>query len=136
MAIRSERRFISLSDVTPGMMIQFNYSKKSGGSGQYTVLVIDPNRQNEHASETQLHGFVIDELSDSQLVEFFSLFNRDVDLEEKGKRESVVEGLNSDEAYSTFASSAYVKNRSYRTFNLSGMSRVRQILLGTEEEDE
>ena len=128
MAIRSERRFISLSDVTPGMMIQFSYMKTSGGSGQYTVLVIDPNRQNKHASESQLHGFVIDELTDSQLMEFFSFFDKDLDLSTKGKRESVVQELNSDEAYAKFASSTYVKNRSYRTFNISGMTRVLSLI--------
>lgn len=130
MPLRSERRFISLNSVTPGMMIQFNYTKKSGGSGSYTVLVVDPNRQNEHASEPQLHGFVIDELSDSQLIEFFTSFGKTTKLDYEDRRASVVEGLNTDEAYTTFKSSKYVDNRSYRTFNISSMSSVRQILLG------
>lgn len=131
MALRSERRFINLSKVTSGMMIQFNYSKKSGGSGAYTVLVVDPNRQNEHASEPQLHGFVIDDLTDSELIEFLSSFGKDVNVGYENRRGSVVEELNTDEAYSTFLSSRYVKERSYRTFNLSGMSQVRQILIGS-----
>jgi len=130
MPLRSERRFIGLNSVTPGMMIQFNYTKKSGGSGSYTVLVVDPNRQNDHASEPQLHGFVIDELSDSQLIEFFASFGKTTKLDYEDRRASVVEGLNTDEAYTTFKSSKYVDNRSYRTFNISSMSSVRQILLG------
>jgi hypothetical protein len=133
MPLRSERRFISINNVTPGMMIQFNYTKKSGGSGSYTVLVVDPNRQNDHASEPQLHGFVIDELSDSQLIEFFASFGKTINLDYEDRRASVVEGLNTDEAYNMFKVSKYVDNRSYRTFNLSSMSSVRQILLGATE---
>lgn len=133
MALRSERRFISINNVKSGMMIQFNYSKKSGGSGTYTVLVVDPNRTNERATEPQLHGFVIDELSDTQLIDFFASFNKTIRMDYENRRASVVEGLNTDEAYKTFASSKYVKERSYRTFNLSSMSQVRQVLLGSIE---
>jgi len=130
MALRSQRRFISTSNIKSGMMIQFSYSKKSGGGGSYVVLVVDPNRQNDHASEPQLHGFVIDELSDNQLIEFFNSFGKNVNLESDDKRASVIEELNTKEAYDTFKSSIYVDSRSYRTFNLSGMSNVRQILIG------
>ena len=131
MPLRSERRFINLSNVESGMMIQFTYRKKSGGDGEYVVLVVDPNRQNEHASESQLHGFVIEELTDEELIQFFSSFNQTIKLDFEDRRASVVEGLNTDEAYAIFAASKYVKDRSYRTFNLSGISRVRQILLGS-----
>lgn len=131
MPIRSERRFIGVSSIKPGMMIEFNYTKKSGGSGPYVVLVVDPNRKNERAKEPQLHGFVIQNLSDSELIEFFASFNKSMKIDYTDRRASVVEGLNTDEAYTAFASSKYVKDRSYRTFNLSSMSQVRQILLGS-----
>lgn len=130
MGLKGQRRFISLNNITSGMMIQFSYKKASGGSGQYVVLVVDPNRQNERASEPQLHGFIINELSDSELIEFFSSFGTSTKLDIEQNRAPVVEELNTDEAYAKFASSKYVKNRSYRTFNLSGISQVRQILLG------
>lgn len=134
MALRSERRFIGISSLQPGMMIEFNYSKKSGGSGKYVVLVVDPRRQNERASEPQLHGFVINDLSDSELVEFFASFGKSMRIDYSDRRASVVEGLNTTEAYETFKSSKYVEDRSYRTFNLSGMSSVRQILIGSPED--
>ena len=130
MALKGQRRFINLSNVTSGMMVQFSYKKLSGGSDQYVVLVVDPNRQNQRATEPQLHGFIIDELSDSELIEFFSSFGTTTKLDIEQNRAPVVEALNTDEAYAKFASSKYVKNRSYRTFNLSGISQVRQILLG------
>lgn len=133
MAIRSERRYIGLDDVKSGMMIEFNYSKAAGGAGRYVVLVVDPRRQNDRARGPQLHGFVIGDLSDSQLVEFFTSFGTSVKLDYEDRRASVVEDLNTQEAYSKFASSKFVKNRSYRTFNLNGMSKVRQVLLGSAE---
>lgn len=131
MPLRSERRFINIGNVESGMMIQFSYTKKSGGSGQYTVLVVDPNRTNDRATEPQLHGFVIDELSDKELIEFFSSFETSIEISPDNRRVPIVKELNTDEAYSKFASSKYVKNRSYRTFNISGISQVRQILVGS-----
>jgi hypothetical protein len=113
------------------MMIQFFYKKKSGGSGQYTVLVADPNRTNDHATEPQLHGFVIGELSDKELIEFFSSFETSIEISPDDKRVPIVKELNTDEAYNKFVSSRYVSDRSYRTFNISGISQVRQILVGS-----
>lgn len=133
MPLRSERRFISISNVKSGMMVQFNYTKKSGGTGSYVVLVVDPDKKNERATESQLHGFVIDELTDAELIEFFSSFGKSINLDYENRRANVVEELNTDEAYTKFASSKYVGDRKYRTFNLSGISNVRQILLGNVE---
>lgn len=131
MPIRSERRFINIDNVKPGMMVQFTYSKKSGGTGQYVVLVVDSNRMNEHATEPQLHGFVIDQLDDADLLNFFSSFRKSIKMDYENRRSSLIEGLNTDEAYEAFKSSKYVKDRTYRTFNLSGISGLRQILLGS-----
>lgn len=131
MPLRSERRFIGISSVTSGMMIEFNYSKKSGGSGKYTVLVVDPYKPNVNSSEPKLHGFIINELTDSELIEFFSSFGKSVNIDYTDRRATVVKEINTDEAYNTFKSSKYVKNRSYRTFNLSNMSSIRQILIGS-----
>lgn len=131
MPIRSERRFISLNNINPGMMIEFNYSKKDGGSGTYIVLVVDPKKENPHTKEPQLHGFIINDLNDEELINFFSSFGKSVKLDYEDRRASVVEGLNSDEAYEKFRSSKYVKDRSYRTFNTKTMSSVRQVLIGS-----
>jgi hypothetical protein len=113
------------------MMIEFSYSKKSGGSGSYIVLVVDPDRKNDRATEPQLHGFVIGTLTDAQLIEFFSSFSTNLNIDYEDRRASVVENLNTDEAYKRFSTSKYVKDRSYRTFNLSGMSQIRQVLIGS-----
>lgn len=134
MAIRSQRRFINLNNVESGMMLQFTYRKTSGETGEYTVLVVDPNRENEHASQPQLHGYLLNDFSDRELVDFFSSFDTEVNLDVEENRTPVVADLNNDEAYAKFASSRYVNNRAYRTFNLSGISRVRQILVGIQKD--
>lgn len=131
MPLRSERRYMGVGDLKSGMMIQFNYTKKSGDSGDYIVLVVDPSIPNKYTGEPQLHGFTIKELSDSELIEFFSSFNTQVKIDYDNRRGSVVEGLNTDDAYSAFANSRYVEDRSYRTFNLSKISQLRQILVGS-----
>lgn len=133
MPIRSIREYINLDDVESGMMVQFTYTKVSGGSDQYVVLVVDPRKPNKYTKEPQLHGFIIKELSDSELVEFFTSFKKTTKLDYDDKRASVIEGLNTDEAYKTFASSRYVQDRTYRTFNLKKIKKMRQILLGTPE---
>ena len=132
MAIRSQRRFININDIESGMMIQFTYKKLSGETQEYVVLVIDPDRQNEHASQPQLHGYVLKDFSDKELVEFFSAFDTEVNLNPRNNKKPVIKELNNDAAYAKFAASKYVSNRAYRTFNLSNISRTRQILVGIE----
>jgi hypothetical protein len=131
MPIRSERRFISLVNVKPGMIVQFNYTKLSGESASYTVLVIDPNRKNDHARESQLHAYDIRDMDDEQLVSFLSNLRKRIQLDPEFRRESLVEDLNSEDAYEAFVSSRFKDDRPYRTFNLSKISQLRQVLLGS-----
>jgi len=130
MPLRSERQFIGKSRIKSGMMIEFNYRKTSGESGTYTVLVVDPDRQNDHASQPQLHGYVIDKLTDEDLIKFFASFRKEINMDVDDRHATVVQELNTEDAYRTFRSSRYLKDRPYRTFNLSGISSVRQILIG------
>lgn len=133
MALRSQRRYISASALASGMMIEFSYQKKSGGGGNYVVLVVEPSRPNKYSSEPQLHGYVIDQLNDQELIEFISSFEKNIKIDRDDKRASIIEGLNSDEAYQKFLSSKYAQDRSYRTFNIKNMSQIRQILIGSVE---
>jgi hypothetical protein len=133
MALRSERRFMNIDRVESGMMIEFNYRKLSGEQDSYLVLVVDPNRTNSHASEPQLHGFIIDEsrLTDEELVQFIISFSTVTNLGNyEDRRRAIVEKLNTDVAYERFRKSAYVNGRPYRTFNRSKISQLRQVLQG------
>jgi hypothetical protein len=70
MPLRSERRFISKSNIQSGMLLEFSYTKKSDGfTKSYMVLVIDPAKKNENTKTTQLHGVLINDLSDDELIE-------------------------------------------------------------------
>lgn len=131
MGLRSERRFINIRNIKPGMMIQFSYTKLSGENAQYVVLVIDPDRKGTFATESQLHGYLIkDTMTDEEILKFFSSIKKNISLDYEDRRKSLVSDLDSDEAYKQFLSSPYAKDRMYRTFNISKMSAVRQILLG------
>ena len=134
MPLRSERRFINIRNVKPGMMLEFSYTKLNGQGNKYVVLVIDPDRKNEHASEPQLHGYIIkDTMTDQEVIQFFSSFQSNLSLDYDDRRKSLVSELDSDESYDKFLKSKYADSRLYRTFNISKMSAVRQILLGATE---
>ena len=131
MALRSERRFIGISSVTSGMIVQFSYTKLSGESNQYVVLVVDPSRKNDHAREPQLHGYTVDELSDDDLLSFATTFRTRLNFDLSQRRKALVSDLDTQEAYETFRSSQFSQGRPYRTFNLSKITQLRQVLIGS-----
>jgi hypothetical protein len=128
MALRSERRFISKSNIQSGMLLEFSYTKKSDGSTKsYMVLVIDPSKENENTKTTQLHGILIDDLSDEELIKLVVTLGN-VQLTPDERSEPLV-NLQSDEAYDKYVGS--IKgDRRYRTFVTDNIANPRQILLG------
>jgi hypothetical protein len=134
MALRSEQRFINIDRVESGMMLVFKYVKLSGEQDTYTVLVIDPNRTNNRAREPQLHGFIIEELSDEELIQFIVSFRTTTNIGDyENRRKAIVDKLDTDTSYEKFRSSKYADGRPYRTFNRSKISQLRQILIGEVE---
>jgi hypothetical protein len=110
-------RFVSipLSEVTSGMIVEFTYTKSDGSSKLYKVIVVDSYRKNDRAKEPQLHAFLIEDLSDVELSQFLETITTE-------------DGLNTNRAYENFKSSNFVKNRSYRTFNISSITSVKQLI--------
>ncbi len=133
MALLSERRYISPDDIESGMIVQFFYTKLNGERGQYKVLVVDPNRTNEHASEPQLHGYDIGELTDVDIIELASTFKTIINIDPETRDQPLVAGLDTDGAYEQFKQSRFISNRKYKTFNISKMSQTRQVLIGSPE---
>jgi hypothetical protein len=130
MALRSERRFISKNNIKSGMLVEFSYKKiKDGNTGSYMVLVIDPAKKNESSTNDQLHGLLVDDLSDMDLVristEFGQVFNYSGD-----NRSNPITNLQSDEAYARYTTSTIKNDRRYRTFVVDNISSLRQILIG------
>lgn len=134
--IRSERRFIALANVEPGMIVDFAYTKLNGERGNYTVLVIEVfygtvegSNINKNAKEPKLHGYNITELSDLELFKLLASFKTTINFSPEDRRAPVVEELNTKEAYQAFKSMD--NKRLYRTFNVSKIDRLRQVLLGS-----
>ena len=129
MAFLSERRFISMDNIQSGMFLEFKYVKESDGAiKSYKVLVIDPQKINENTSQKYLHALLIDDFSDEDLmtliVSLSGEFNYDPD-----SRDAPLGNLQTDESYRKFVSK-YSNTDIYRTFKLTNMSTVRQILTG------
>lgn len=126
MGLRSERRFISKNDVRSGIMLEFSYSKKTGESKSYSIIVIDILRSND---TEYLHGLLLDNLSDFDIVklstEIGNRFNFDPDA-----RSVPLTSLDSDEAYARYKTSLFKNDRRYRTFIVNNMSNLKQILIG------
>jgi len=123
MALRSSRRFISQANVKSGMMVEFKYTKKDSTTSSYMIMVIDPDR-NGH-----LHGILINDLTDAQIVEFSKEIGENFTYDLTKKNTPIVD-LQSDAAYQRYKTSTLSNNRKYRTFLLSRMKDVRQILIG------
>jgi hypothetical protein len=128
MALRSSRRFISKNNIKSGMLVEFSYKKiKDGGTGSYMILVIDPNKINESNDNKHLHGILIDDLSDDDLMELVSVLGDDkpnLDI-----RTAPLANLQSTEAYNRYLNTNKSK-RIYRTFVVDNISNLRQILIG------
>lgn len=110
------------------MLLEFSYTKKSDGSTKsYMVLVIDPAKKNENTKTTQLHGILIDDLSDDELIKLIvTLGNTQIT---PNAREAPLANLQSNETYDNYVGS--IKgDRRYRTFVLDNVGSVRQILVG------
>ena len=133
MALRSSRRFTSLDSIESGMMIQFTYTKKRDDSNEsYTVLVIDPKKKHETSGTEHLHGLVINDYNDDELLTLAANIGKNFkyELEEESRRDPLA-FLKEDAAYQKFIQ-YYGDDRDkvYRTFIPERMSSVRQILLG------
>lgn len=122
MALRRQgNRYISYSAMESGMIVRFAYEGK-----QRIVLVIDPFRLNEHANENQLHGIDISNFSNTELLNIAETFGVNLSYEE-GK--TFTTGLNTTDAYMKYKSSQFVSTRKYRTYNVSKISQLRQVVI-------
>jgi hypothetical protein len=129
MALRSERRYISKGDIKSGMMLDITYQKKSGETKPYTILVVDPTKQNQYTTTSQLHGILINDLTDAELIKLVVTIGN---LQYQEDRRSPLTNLQSDEVYDKYKS-LYGSQDRYRTFILENIKTARQILLGEAE---
>jgi hypothetical protein len=127
MALRSTRRFISKGSIQSGMLLDISYKKSSGESKTYSVLTIDPDKINQYTNNRQLHGLLIDDLNDDEVVKLINVMGElTYNVEDK---KAPLTDLQNNEAYEKFKANYDTKER-YRTFTLDNISSVRQILIG------
>jgi hypothetical protein len=124
MALRSERRILGRNElIKSGMLVQFTYQKEDSTKSQYTVLVIDPNK------DSQLHSIVLDDLSDADVFRMVLELAQTIQFVPYDNRASLA-NLKSDEMYNRYKSSAIRAERRYRTFVVDRITNARQILTG------
>jgi hypothetical protein len=130
MALRSERRFISKYDITTGMLLEFSYIKdKDKKPANYMVLVIDPEKLHDSTDNAHLHGILIKDLSDLEIVRISTEIGQEFNYNPDERRVPITM-LQSDEAYARYRTSSIKKDRLYRTFLVDSITNVRQILIG------
>lgn len=98
-----QRKFISRSALTPGMVIQFTYD----GEQKYAI-VLDPNWKDK------LHGLSLKDFEAANLTDMSKMIG---DLTDGTK------------IYEKFKNSVYVADRPYRTYLLSKITSLRQVNL-------
>ena len=137
MAFRSERRFISKSDIRTGMMVWLQYqSKETGETKDYKALVIDPSRPDEHTGNIQLHGILLDEMHDLSVINLIIRMGKFY-FDPDNRRDPLTE-LTNDEAYQKFREhyagtlkDPFKSGKTiYRTFLVDNIRKAAQILIG------
>lgn len=127
MPLRSERRFISKSKISSGMLVEFSYQKIKDKTRQsYVAIVIDPNK------DDYLHALLINDLSDKELLDMITKLG-EISYNPQQRDKPLID-LQNDDAYDKYLG---IKNqRRYRTFLIENISSLRQILIGKITESE
>jgi hypothetical protein len=118
---------ININDVLPGMFIKFSYTKADGSSGEYSVLVVDPNVTPTRARSAQLHGYNVEGVTDDDVIDF--LLNLNDENTDKNIRLPI---LTEQEAYDLLSSVAQM-DRPYRSFTLTNIGSISQVTLEVTE---
>lgn len=134
--LKAGGRFLGKDAMTTGTVIEFVYTKVSGETNKYKVIVIDPARENTHTRESKepakLHAYDITNLDDREFIRFICDLDVPFKINPAEKELSIAE-LDSIGVYEAFKSSITRLNRPYRTFNRSKIRSVRKIVLESEE---
>lgn len=128
MPLTIEERIIPVTKVRPGAIVRMTYTKKDGKVGEYLMMVIDAFRQNSHAKEPQIHGYLINEMTESEFINFIVSLNCPIALDPTNAELSLVD-LSNTEAYAAKSLISTYTSRPYRTFNVSGISSVMEVVI-------
>jgi hypothetical protein len=109
------------------MLLDIIYQKDSGETSTYSVLAIDPDKVNQFTNNRQLHGLLIGDLTDDEIVKLINVMGELI-YNPEDKKAALVD-LQNNESYQKFSANYDTKKR-YRTFTLNNIRSVRQILVG------
>ena len=133
MSLLINRIPIARRAIQSGMIVQFDYQRTDGVIKKYTVLVIDPDRKNLHASSAQLHAYELGALDDTEVSRFmlelevpFVIYPKDRVLE--------ISQLDSLGAYESYKTTFMEAKRAYRTFIVQKILSSYRISIGITNE--
>lgn len=126
MSLRSERRFIQKNSINSGMMLEFSYTSLDDVVKNYSILAIDIISKN---NKEYLHGLLMDGLADFDLVRLSTQIGKQFNFDPDNRSDPITK-LNSVESYELYKSSNIKNDRRYRTFLMSNITKLQQILIG------
>lgn len=133
MPLSIEQRPVPLSTIRPGSILTVNYTKKDGSGGIYLIMVVDPYRKNQHAKEPQVHGYLVNEMTESEFINFVVALSCPI-LVDPINSEIKIADLSNTEAYQSLPIISTYTPRPYRTFNISGINNVTEAVITIPDE--
>lgn len=132
MSLRIEERSVSKANLKPGMLIRFGYTKADNTSGVYSLLVVDPNRTSERSRSPQLHGYNVDGMDDTDIINFLVELKYPIVLDPK-RRELRLPQMSISDAYDSLKSAVSL-DRPYRIFTLENVGTINQVFVELPDE--
>lgn len=115
MAILSRRKFTNYKYITSGQVAAFGYEGKN-----YTVLVIDPKKINDHSDSVLLHAITLEDMSEDDIFSWYTTLNLSV----------FGQSLDSTAIYDKYKNSSLVSQRRYRTFVVDKIKNPQTVTFG------
>lgn len=120
---------IPVNNIKPGMLVNMQYTKVSGGGGNYLVFVISNNRPDVRTQSVQLHAYNFGGvLNESQFINILVNLSSAVILDPVNK-ELRLEAISDTEAYEAKYILPSVGERPYKRFVVTNIGSTTQLLI-------
>jgi hypothetical protein len=116
------------------MILDFRYNKLNGEAKMYQALVIDPSKLDKHTGNLQMHGLLIDDLGDQELLEMLKMLGSFFEAP-PGWRNPIAD-YNSDAVYERIKQRITDIKKRYRTFLVDNITEPRQRIVIFEQDYE
>lgn len=133
MPLSIEQRRIPVTSLRPGAIVVIDYTKTDGSGNSYLLMVVDTNRPNPHTGKPQLHGYLINEMTESEFINFIVSLNAPMSVDPTNAEIKIVD-LSNTEAYAAMRTISTYTVRPYRTFNMSGVKSALETVINIPDE--